>query len=307
MRKSVVSGWLLARRARGCQQFQQRRHDSVLMPRTYTHGGSSAFRGVCWNKQAGTWQCQIRNGDRVHHLGYFDLEIEAARAHDAAARNLKGKTAPLNFPNPGDDTSETTKKLLRSAPPVPKKRKTPADRPKPAKRNPPRVRTSSFPAPDGYNGPLRRSSRVPVPRVPTSTKPSLHSDWEEGTTLRVRKTAKFPVAGGSQLREPATAPPSYPPAQSVRGGMIESVRADEASQDAARERDDLKDLLEGKKQLGGGGIAWLRAQRTTSVWDDMADRLPGDQHQLPESASHTVDVGQPGSPLLVSACVAIAL
>jgi hypothetical protein len=66
--------------------------------RIYKHGGSSEYRGVCWNKSIGTWQVQIRNGARVHHLGYFRDEIHAAKRHDEAAIQLKGTAAKLNFP-----------------------------------------------------------------------------------------------------------------------------------------------------------------------------------------------------------------
>ena len=38
----------------------------------------------------------------VHFLGYFSEELDAARAHDKAAKKLKGKAALLNFPNPGE-------------------------------------------------------------------------------------------------------------------------------------------------------------------------------------------------------------
>ena len=65
--------------------------------RIYKHGGSSKYRGVCWNRSAGAWQVQIRNGTRVHHLGYFPSEILAAKRHDEGALQLKGTDAKLNF------------------------------------------------------------------------------------------------------------------------------------------------------------------------------------------------------------------
>jgi hypothetical protein len=68
-------------------------------------GGTSAFRGVCWNKQRGKWQAQLGAagscGKRVIHLGRFDNEEEAARAWDEAAlEHYDPAFLRLNFPLP---------------------------------------------------------------------------------------------------------------------------------------------------------------------------------------------------------------
>ena len=50
-------------------------------------GGTSRFRGVCWNKNKGKWVAQITH-NRVHKgLGYFTSEEEAALAYNYAALN----------------------------------------------------------------------------------------------------------------------------------------------------------------------------------------------------------------------------
>ena len=59
--------------------------------------GTSRFKGVCWHRDAAKWQAQIQIERRKIHLGYFDSEIEATRAYDAAARNHFGEFARLNF------------------------------------------------------------------------------------------------------------------------------------------------------------------------------------------------------------------
>jgi hypothetical protein len=64
------------------------------MPRNNTSG----FRGVCWCKAKQKWFAQIYYEGKKLHLGYFTSKEEAARAYDAAAKELNGEFAQLNFP-----------------------------------------------------------------------------------------------------------------------------------------------------------------------------------------------------------------
>jgi hypothetical protein len=57
----------------------------------------SGYKGVVLSK--GRWSASITVSGRQKHLGRFDTSEEAARAYDAAARELHGAFARLNFPD----------------------------------------------------------------------------------------------------------------------------------------------------------------------------------------------------------------
>lgn len=61
--------------------------------------GTSRFKGVSWSSSKGKWRANVKS--RVKgvnmHLGYFDVEEDAARAYDNAARSLWGEFARLNL------------------------------------------------------------------------------------------------------------------------------------------------------------------------------------------------------------------
>ncbi len=53
--------------------------------------GSSSFRGVNWDKKAGMWAVFIKEGGKTKRLGFFNDELQAARAYDAAAIRIHGR------------------------------------------------------------------------------------------------------------------------------------------------------------------------------------------------------------------------
>lgn len=88
-----------------------RQNNNVLNLRKVTHAdnqrnqrsqrGTSKYLGVSWKSDRGRWKAKIRHNGKHHHLGYHDLEEDAARAYDAAARELH-PGGRLNFPLPSD-------------------------------------------------------------------------------------------------------------------------------------------------------------------------------------------------------------
>lgn len=60
--------------------------------------GSSRHRGVYWFADRGKWVAKICKEGRRKSLGYYINEDDAGRAYDAAAIELFGEFANLNFP-----------------------------------------------------------------------------------------------------------------------------------------------------------------------------------------------------------------
>lgn len=61
-------------------------------------GCTSVYKGVHWCKRSGKWVASIRLNYKLKSLCYFTCEIEAAMSYDAAAAQLFGEFAYLNFP-----------------------------------------------------------------------------------------------------------------------------------------------------------------------------------------------------------------
>lgn len=60
--------------------------------------GGHGFRGV-YLRRSGTWGAKIQVEGEITHLGQFATVEAAARAYDAAALQMHGEFACLNFPN----------------------------------------------------------------------------------------------------------------------------------------------------------------------------------------------------------------
>lgn len=63
---------------------------------------SSQYKGVAWHAGHRKWRAQIQPHGQAISLGAFDVEEDAARAYDAAAREHYGEFACVNFPKDGE-------------------------------------------------------------------------------------------------------------------------------------------------------------------------------------------------------------
>jgi hypothetical protein len=77
---------------RQCNHAQNRRNS-----RRYANN-TSGFKGVGWDKRANQWRARITVDRTERWLGNFTDPRDAALAYDAAARELHGPFARLNFP-----------------------------------------------------------------------------------------------------------------------------------------------------------------------------------------------------------------
>jgi hypothetical protein len=63
----------------------------------FRKGKTSKYTGVSWIKQIKKWRVIICYKRKNMHIGYFEDEIQAAKAYDKAAKKFHGEFASLNF------------------------------------------------------------------------------------------------------------------------------------------------------------------------------------------------------------------
>ena len=79
-------------------RFCNKRKNAANRVKVASRPCTSRFKGVCWHRAARRWVAQIQVNGRKIYIGWFESEIHAARAHDAAAQHYFGEFARLNFP-----------------------------------------------------------------------------------------------------------------------------------------------------------------------------------------------------------------
>lgn len=58
---------------------------------------SSVYKGVTWHKRIKRWEAQIQFKGKHYHLGFYDVESEAADAYDSASKKHHGDFAKNNI------------------------------------------------------------------------------------------------------------------------------------------------------------------------------------------------------------------
>lgn len=59
--------------------------------------GKSIYKGVSWDRDNRKWAATMRIKGKCRRLGFFEDEIAAAKAYDAAAKKHRGEYALINF------------------------------------------------------------------------------------------------------------------------------------------------------------------------------------------------------------------
>lgn len=70
--------------------------NNMYNQKVQTRSKSSKFKGVYWSNKYRKWVAQIRVNHKAIWLGNFNLEIDAAKAYDATAKETFGEFAKLN-------------------------------------------------------------------------------------------------------------------------------------------------------------------------------------------------------------------
>ena len=74
----------------GCKSDNQKNHK-------IRSDNKSGYIGVSWNSIKNKWVAQIQNNNVKIHIGYFNSEIDAAKAYDKICQTEHGEYAVLNF------------------------------------------------------------------------------------------------------------------------------------------------------------------------------------------------------------------
>ncbi len=83
----------------GIANHRQNNHNTGKRKRVTNGTPTSVYKGVSRGGRCNKrWRSAISIQRKQFHLGYFDLEIQAARSYDCAAQRYFGEFARLNLP-----------------------------------------------------------------------------------------------------------------------------------------------------------------------------------------------------------------
>jgi hypothetical protein len=101
---TFLTGWSLVDHVNGDGLDNRRENLRPATPsqnnanRRRSSVNSTGFKGVSLYKRTGRFRAYLGIGGTIRHLGYFATADEAARVYDAAAVEVFGEYALLNFP-----------------------------------------------------------------------------------------------------------------------------------------------------------------------------------------------------------------
>jgi hypothetical protein len=88
--------------ARARELHGERARLNFFEPSERSAKGVSLYKGVSWSKKSQKFEARIKHNGVMKYLGIHKSEVEAARAFDAAAKELRGPNvspSSLNFPS----------------------------------------------------------------------------------------------------------------------------------------------------------------------------------------------------------------
>lgn len=90
-------------------------HSENCMNRLKPKGSySSAYKGVCYEKEFKNWRCRLKKGKKVVFWQRFKQERDAAIAYDIKAKELFGPFAKCNFDSISEVDLQRVTHLLKS-------------------------------------------------------------------------------------------------------------------------------------------------------------------------------------------------
>jgi hypothetical protein len=92
----------LDNRKHNCRNCTIEQNNANRRKRATGHGSrapTSQYLGVSWCPRRKKWVSYVKHKGKARNLGLFEVEEDAARAHDAAAWAIWGEYANLNFPH----------------------------------------------------------------------------------------------------------------------------------------------------------------------------------------------------------------